>query len=67
MDGRANYQIEPEYPEPIKVKTQLAQINGTFGTRAQDRSRYYNDAHFELIQALVPIRSSFRSYKTSTA
>ena len=21
MDGRANYQIEPEYPEPIKVKT----------------------------------------------
>ena len=59
MDGRENYQITPEYPEPIAVKFQVAAITGTHGIRPQDKKKYWNAAHYDLMKALVPIRKKW--------
>ena len=66
MDAkRKNYQIKPEYPDPLAVKIQLAAIKGTYGFQSQYKNKYFNNAHYDLVKELVPIRQSFRSNKVS--
>ena len=60
---RANYQIRPEYPTPMKAKFQVAAIEGRNGLSSKDKHNYYNAAHFDLIKQLVPIRTAFRCKK----
>ena len=61
MDGRPHYQIKKEYPDAIPARTQVASIYGTHGLQEKNKKQYFNAAHYDLIRAIVPLRTAFRN------